>query len=55
MSDRSGKREDPRAERQRRLAEALRTNLKRRKTQQRKRAAPPDADRIEGKKAGESG
>jgi hypothetical protein len=55
MSDGSQKREDPRGERQRRLAEALRANLQRRKTQQRKRAAPSDADRIEGREAGESG
>jgi hypothetical protein len=53
MSDRSRKREDSRVERQRRLAEALRANLKRRKTRQRKRDSS-DADRAGVKEAGES-
>jgi hypothetical protein len=39
MSERSRQGENARSERQRRLAEALRINLKRRKTQQRERSA----------------
>ncbi len=38
MSERSGQSGDARSERQRRLAEALRINLKRRKAQQRERS-----------------
>jgi len=56
MSKRSGKSGDPRAERQRRLAEALRANLKRRKTQQRERSASLDAaEQAERTKTGETG
>ena len=53
MSKGPGKRENPRAERQRRLAEVLRANLQRRKYQQRKQSVPTDADRVEVKQAGE--
>jgi len=43
MSERSRQGGDPRSERQRRLADALRMNLKRRKTQQRERASKSEA------------
>jgi hypothetical protein len=49
MSERSGESGDAQSERQRRLAEALRMNLRRRKTQQRERSgartgeSPPEA------------
>ena len=36
---------DPKAEREKRLAEALKANLKRRKAQQRERAAATSSDR----------
>jgi hypothetical protein len=54
MSGRSRQSGDARSERERRLAEALRVNLKRRKAQQRERcrtsedAAPPDARNTTG-------
>jgi len=41
MTDSSREKPDHRSERERRLADALRANLKRRKAQQRQRAAPP--------------
>jgi hypothetical protein len=43
MSERSRQSGDARSERQRRLAEALRINLKRRKAQQRERSGAPEA------------
>jgi hypothetical protein len=42
MSERSGQSGDARSERQRRLAEALRMNLRRRKAQQRERSGAQD-------------
>jgi hypothetical protein len=42
MSERSRQSENARSERQRRLAEALRMNLKRRKAQQRERLGAPE-------------
>ena len=57
MSEHSGQSGDARSERQRRLAEALRMNLRRRKAQQRERSGAHDGGTPpEGQKpTGESG
>lgn len=56
MSERSRQGGDARSERQRRLAEALRSNLKRRKAQQRERSATPvEASPGARKTTGDSG
>jgi hypothetical protein len=47
-----GGRNDEKSGRRKRLAKALRENLKRRKAQQRKRAAAPDANAGGGRKTG---
>ena len=56
MSGRAKEGGNARDERQRRLAEALRLNLRRRKTQERERSAGADktADRSERDQTGES-
>jgi hypothetical protein len=57
MGNRSGQDGDARSAREKRLAEALRANLKRRKTQQRERKAAPNdnsrnGNRDESKESG---
>ncbi len=55
MSERSGKSGDVQGERQRRLADALRINLKRRKTQQRERSGGPGTAPPGHETTGDSG